>query len=275
MQNQSNYVPYVFSKKMPFIEWHTYLYTPPTTKTQMHAHNCIELGFCLEGSGVFYLNNTLHPYQKGDITIMMPNHPHIAKSDKDNLAKWHFVMLDVTFYNHLPHHLAKDSLLLSESSNLLYHYSKEFVKSFLEKDQYHPSNTLALGQLIVNQILALESNETPFNHTDHLALSQVIEYISDNYQSTISVEKLAQVSHTSIATLRRKFKAVFNQSPQQFLTQTRLNLALSHLEHSSMPITEIAYTTGFGSLSSFNRHFKAHYKISPRAYRGGKQHGFK
>jgi len=268
MQNQSNYVPYIFSKDLPFIQWNDYLYTPPINKTQMHAHNCLEVGFCFEGSGVFYLNNRLVPYQRGDITIIMPNHPHIAKSNEMDLAKWHFVMVDVGFYKLLPQSINKSCLLLTPSTDLLYIYSKEFVHSFITKTNNQHTNALALGQLIINQILIQTSNEPPVNQKDHLALSTVIEYISDNYQSTIPIEKLAQISHTSLSSLRRKFKEVFNQSPQQFITQTRLHLAMSYLENSNLTISDIAHTTGFGSLSSFNRHFKTHTGMSPREYRG-------
>jgi transcriptional regulator GlxA family with amidase domain len=56
-------------------------------------------------------------------------------------------------------------------------------------------------------------------------------------------------------------------SPQAHLLQSRIQAAAALLADHDRAITEIAFSCGFNSLSSFNRAFKAMHETNPRAYR--------
>lgn len=55
--------------------------------------------------------------------------------------------------------------------------------------------------------------------------------------------------------------------------QERLERAEELLLATAMPVTEVATTVGFSSLPLFSRRFKAHYGVSPQAFRMGKRFG--
>ena len=65
----------------------------------------------------------------------------------------------------------------------------------------------------------------------------------------------------------RTFKRCFNQTPTAYLNQQRLNYAVNLLLHSDYPIIDIAYDSGFKSLSRFYHIFQQTHGVSPKQFR--------
>lgn len=63
--------------------------------------------------------------------------------------------------------------------------------------------------------------------------------------------------------LRRTFGAEFGVSPIEFAQTQRLLLAKRLLTDTVLPVTEIAFASGFGSLRRFNALFKQRYRFQP------------
>ena len=63
--------------------------------------------------------------------------------------------------------------------------------------------------------------------------------------------------------LRRAFGAEFGVSPVEFAQTQRLLLAKRLLTDTAMPVTEVAFASGFGSLRRFNALFKQRYRMQP------------
>lgn len=67
--------------------------------------------------------------------------------------------------------------------------------------------------------------------------------------------------------LRRAFGAEFGVSPVEFAQTQRLLLAKRLLSDTALPVTEIAFASGFGSLRRFNALFKQRYRLQPSQLR--------
>jgi len=83
---------------------------------------------------------------------------------------------------------------------------------------------------------------------------------------TLDAEGLEAVaSHLGITDrhLRRAFGAEFGVSPVEFAQTQRLLLAKRLLTDTALPVTEIAFASGFGSLRRFNALFKQRYRLQP------------
>ncbi len=63
--------------------------------------------------------------------------------------------------------------------------------------------------------------------------------------------------------LRRAFGAEFGVSPVQFAQTQRLLLAKRLLTDTTLPLTEVAFASGFGSVRRFNALFKQRYRLQP------------
>ena len=70
------------------------------------------------------------------------------------------------------------------------------------------------------------------------------------------VARLAKVSHVSEAHFARAFKEAFGVPPHRYLLTRRIERATALLRDTDVPITEIAFRTGWSSLGTFTRTFR-------------------
>jgi transcriptional regulator GlxA family with amidase domain len=70
------------------------------------------------------------------------------------------------------------------------------------------------------------------------------------------VERLARVSRVSGAHFARSFKDAFGLPPHRYLLTRRIERAKTLLRDTDMPITDIAFQTGWKSLGTFGRIFR-------------------
>jgi transcriptional regulator GlxA family with amidase domain len=71
-----------------------------------------------------------------------------------------------------------------------------------------------------------------------------------------SVRRLARVSAVSEAHFARSFKDAFGIPPHRYLLTRRIERATALLRETDLPITEIAFQTGWSSLGTFGRTFR-------------------
>jgi AraC-like DNA-binding protein len=82
-----------------------------------------------------------------------------------------------------------------------------------------------------------------------------------------SVRRLAKVSGVSGAHFARSFKEAFGVPPHRYLLTRRIERAKAMLRETALPITEIAFETGWKSLGTFGRTFRDVTGESPGAVR--------
>jgi len=70
------------------------------------------------------------------------------------------------------------------------------------------------------------------------------------------VERLARVSRVSEAHFARSFKDAFGLPPHRYLLTRRIERAKALLRDTDLPITDIAFQTGWNSLGTFGRTFR-------------------
>jgi AraC family transcriptional regulator, regulatory protein of adaptative response / DNA-3-methyladenine glycosylase II len=81
------------------------------------------------------------------------------------------------------------------------------------------------------------------------------------------VPHLARRLGVSDRHLRRVFESEFGVSPVQWAQTRRLLVAKQLLTDTSLPITDIAFASGFSSLRRFNTLFLERYRLSPQVFR--------
>ena len=83
----------------------------------------------------------------------------------------------------------------------------------------------------------------------------------------LGVARLAQRLGVSDRHLRRIFEAALGVSPLQYLQTRRLLLAKQLLTDTRLPVTQVALSSGFGSVRRFNAAFATHYGLNPSQLR--------
>jgi transcriptional regulator GlxA family with amidase domain len=85
------------------------------------------------------------------------------------------------------------------------------------------------------------------------------------------VRRLAHVSGVSQAHFARSFKQAFGVPPHRYLLTRRIERATALLRDTQLPVTEIAFQTGWQSLGTFGRIFRDITGESPSTMRSRAQ----
>ena len=97
-------------------------------------------------------------------------------------------------------------------------------------------------------------------------VARTIVHLSNNLNSTITVDELAERAGLSRAVFHRKFKQATTMSPIQFIKSMRLNTAAMQIA-GGITVSEAALDVGYASPSQFSREFKRLYGQSPRQWK--------
>src|SRR5215469_6278467 len=92
-------------------------------------------------------------------------------------------------------------------------------------------------------------------------------HIGQDFLAEHSLEDLAAKLGITDRQMRRAFHDEFGVSPIEFSQTQRLLLAKQLLTDSAMPVTDVAYASGFKSLRRFNALLKQRYRVSPTEFR--------
>lgn len=87
-------------------------------------------------------------------------------------------------------------------------------------------------------------------------------------ENTLSLEYLSQQLGVHPVHISRAASKYLNASLGEYIRQCKLKAAIPLLIQSNYSLTEIAYQSGFSDQSHFNRVFKSHFNMTPKAYRG-------
>lgn len=98
-------------------------------------------------------------------------------------------------------------------------------------------------------------------------MRRLIEYIEENLDGDLSLEKMGREVEISPLYLARAFKTAVGQSPHQYVLSRRIERAKELLRNSDMPIVDVALAAGFSSQSHLSHWFLRHMGVSPAVYR--------
>jgi AraC-like DNA-binding protein len=101
----------------------------------------------------------------------------------------------------------------------------------------------------------------------HRRVADVIRLLGTEWQTQLDLGGLAEAAGLSKYHLLRTFRSIVGTTPYRYLLDTRLRYAAAELATGTTPVSTIAYDAGFGDLSTFNRHFKTRFGVSPSRYR--------
>lgn len=95
----------------------------------------------------------------------------------------------------------------------------------------------------------------------------VCDFIQANYQRQIYLAELADLAQLSEYHFCRMFKESLAQTPQEYLTNVRIEHVKHALSYSELKLADIALKVGFSNQSHMGRYFKKLIGVSPREFR--------
>ena len=106
------------------------------------------------------------------------------------------------------------------------------------------------------------------SEADYAFLKQQSEWLEANYANpSQGAQQMAEAMQMDSDELAARVRQLTGQSPQEFITDFRLKKAFMLLENTEQGLTDIAFATGFGDVTAFNRLFKEKTGLLPSKYR--------
>jgi AraC family transcriptional regulator len=198
----------------------------------------------------------------GEALLLMPGrleYFRFATATKTALAWCHIEYADKDVPSEISEHLIRSAFPTDHALNNLLeagNHLKRDGTTFAER---------ALGSAIIS-LLRDGLRARAANHLP-VSLQRALTFIERSYENDLTAGDIARAATLSGPSLRRLFRAQLGCSPMEALWRHRLQVAVSLLKSSGLPIAEIAYRCGFKSPYHFSRRFRSFTGESPRAFR--------
>lgn len=248
---------------------------------KLHQHEEIQISLIIQGEGKLIIADSIHPFSNGDIFIIGSQCPHLFQNVNANILNIEMISIFFTKSS-----FGEDFFLIPEmqqvypffqqSDNGFSPISKRSSISKLIKSlpKANPLDRFLIFFKLLKKICACQTKTlTHFVYPKEISNNEgkrmqlVYEFVLNNFQNEISLEHIAQLAYMTPNSFCRFFKQRTNKTFFQFLIELRVEHACQLL-HSpkNKSIGEISFTSGFKSISNFNRKFKSIKGVTPSKY---------
>ncbi len=247
----------------------------PTLMSRPDRHNEIEINFLRSGSVTYLMGGSRTTIQVGRIALFWAAIPHqiVAWEGEEpyfvvTLPLGWFLAAGVS--SALAQVVLEGGLMIDTAplGTDLKHF-EHWEADLRAKDEVRERAALLelqarLLRLAHAQPKAAKARAVPpsLSRADQLAC-----YIARNYHKSLTADSIAQASGLHPNYAMNLFRQAFGTTMSDFIVQHRLSHAERLLLITDDAITEIAFASGFQSLSRFNEAFKRSCECSPREYR--------
>lgn len=258
----------------------------------LHWHTALEIVMPYENEYTILIDNIPHTFQEGDIWITPPGtlHELIAPSSGERMILLcdYSLICNVQSMDPLLHTLQPYALITKKDDPALNQELRFYLDEIRQEyENKSPFTEAYIYSLVIQFFVAfgrarLKAQErfpgiTLSKQHEYIEkFTMLCNYITEHCTEDLKVEDLAALAGFSKFHFARLFKQFANMSCTEYLTQKRIAHAEQLLIQPNIPITEVAMLSGFGSLSTFNRLFKAAKNCTPSEYKNlNKQEKYK
>ena len=239
----------------------------------LHGHQHFIMTLITQGQGIQTLNGKEIPFGKDDLFLLSPADFHSnTLIDCEGYEYYRLCFSYKLLDSRLSGLFAADKLplhlhLSPESAAYITAIFSQLAEES-ENGEDRPGHNAYL-QALAEQILILVLRQLPPSQaaTPSTPVNKALGYVHDHFHEQISVADAAAVAGYTPNYFNSCFRSQIGLPFGEYLRNMRLNYAENLLRASAMPVTEIAYESGFSSLSHFSRSFRERYGCAPQEYR--------
>lgn len=222
--------------------------------------------YVISGKGTYVCGDETYHISAGDLFIVFPNQVVSYYADKDDPWQYCWVgfngteaqrLIDLTPFR-------QDRLLLSLNDNSI----QQSLLDIYDARGNKPANDMSMiGRLylFLSKLIDLNTVREESDVTS-IYIENALKYIQYNYSHSIDITNIADSIGISRSHLYRVFIKHLGLSPNDYLTQYRINRACSLLRNSDLSISNIANSVGYDDPLYFSRVFKKVKGVSPSMY---------
>ncbi|MBR6708455.1 MAG: AraC family transcriptional regulator [Clostridia bacterium] len=255
------------------------VYDRNTYPSNLHYHDYYELVIFEEGNIQYICGGNVYHLNYGDIILIPPGEFHMSViACEQTHYKRHVFYLYPSAFDAVGHGVLTSFLTQIKSGELLTIGSLESRRELMELLQQLNKTFSgditpldeALGLSYLIRIFCLLNQDDCRVKNDAVALPENIlelqHYIDQNFAQISSVAQVAEHFFYSREYVSRLFRKYFDTTISDYITKRRIAES-QLLIVQNLPMTDIAYRVGFGSLSTFIRAFRTVTGMTPSEYR--------
>jgi len=260
--------------------------------TYLHFHKTIELGYCISGEGICYVDDVAYPFSAGDVQIIFPYQKHLSKNTTEVPSTWFWASIDpveimeeagFTEHERISSWIANEMGICGIVDPKQYPDICDGIRKLIDhifngeprclhKAEAFAADFLSLLVCICNQSAGLE--KLVIQQDEKLEqLAPALDLVKETLQSeTIpTVAQMSNACHMSVANFRKIFHKTLGVSPKEYITACVIHKAKRELILSKKSVTEIAGIVGYQNISGFNRCFLESTGMTPTQFRASLQ----
>lgn len=238
------------------------------------------ISFVRKGNFLFNVFRRSLDSYNGCILITKPGYEHTVTHTHDIPDECTIFEFKTSFYQQILERYGQlkfftdndmhSSLLKTDPTLEWLHY--EIARCIFSKNEKLKIDALIL-ELIENVLPSISEHEpdvrinSSLKKAHLLTIERAKEFITQNFTRDISLKEVATYSYVSAFHFSRIFKTFTCWSPHQFLLLIRLKNAELLLKSTELPVSDIAFSSGFNSLEHFAAAFSKRYNCSPSRFR--------
>ena len=234
-----------------------------------HMHSKIEMLFCLEGELEVICGKHKRIIKENSFVFVMPYTIHSYQTVKHSKTLAISILKEAIPLFH--------QLLTKEPENpFVENYTHPDIAYITKKLSISQRSTLDFEQLIgyIYVLLSVLLKKMNFKKADKKNISEflpdVLGFIEKNFSNEITLDDIARSVGVNPSYLSRTFSDKIGYPITKYINDIRVDYAKSLLLSTDTPITDIAFSSGFKSIRTFNRVFMEHTGTTPKEYRNNK-----
>ena len=256
---------------------------PPYVRDALHGHNCMEIGFCLSGSGTIVIEDREWRFASGTIIVVPRGVRHKQDNEGVPVTHWRYVLVDQdAFLNETPmrsraamQHLfgrfhAGVYLAAGQSAQAAQRTMEEMYSLYHQRYSLDSLELDALLHLLIAQLFHAPDQEldgvaVPAN--ERRSIEPALQYVSENYTQEVRMADMAASCAMSESYFRKVFSRIMGMPPLEYVNRYRINRSINLLRFTDETVQSIAGRTGFPSIATYNRNFHRYVGLSPAQWR--------
>lgn len=259
----------------------------PHNELPNHFHEWFEIIYVYRGSGKFFINQSIHSMNEGDLFILPGSVIHHAIPDVNNPVTSTALFFDPLLISNRIYSDQFSFLQLFDNSTKFKHFKyalnaeqRNKITKHLDDLQmeiteirlgYIQAMIIHLQSLLLylsRTILQQPRNLSDTENASPLWLKQVFDYIELNFtKPVVDLVTLSEYAEISPEHLSRAFKKMTGMNVSEYITTKKVLFAKERLLNTSDTVETVAKESGFNSMPHFHRTFKKYFGITPSSYR--------
>lgn len=238
----------------------------PEQKTfYRHMHNDYEILYIANGDCSYVIEDKTYKLKNNTLTVIKPGNYHFIQIDSDTPYERYDLFINPIKE---PRVELLDEVEIIDCANepLITDTLKRFdifCTGLNEEDFFYLYDSLV--RELMFSIIMLKNNVPVIESYEQIPIvSQILDYIDQNYCNTDNVKEIAEANYVSEAYLFRLFKKHLKISPHKYITDKRLLLAQKLISQGVRP-TAVSEKCGFNDYTTFFKSYTKHFGRSPSA----------